>query len=470
MPDATRPNVLFILADDQRFDTLGALGRCPVQTPNLDRLMQRGTTFTHAHVMGGSSGAVCMPSRAMIHTGRTLYSLDEAGHNIPADHTLLGEHLRAHGYHTWGCGKWHQTADAFQRSFADGDEIFFGGMTDHWNVPAHHYDPSGQYDNHLPMCPTPFQNNEVVQRHCDHIEAGKHSSELFADAAIRFVENASRDKPWFSYVSLLAPHDPRTMPQRFLDMYDPDAIELPENCLPVHPFDNGELSVRDEKLAGFPRTASEVRRHIAEYYAMITHLDHEMGRVVDALESTGQLENTIVVFAGDNGLSVGQHGLMGKQSLYDHSVRVPIIMAGPGVPENQRSHSLCYLLDIFPTLCDLLGLDTPASVEGNSLKPCLDDPSASVRDVLHLAYRHLMRGVSDGKHKLIEYAVEGHRRTQLFDLENDPWETTDLIEDSGHGETVAKLRGEVEKWREELNDQWEPQGGVFWQTYDHPAG
>ncbi|MFW6336954.1 MAG: sulfatase-like hydrolase/transferase, partial [Phycisphaeraceae bacterium] len=264
--------------------------------------------------------------------------------------------------------------------------------------------------------------------------------------------------------------DPRTMPQRFLDMYDPDSIELPENYLPVHPFDNGELSVRDEKLAGLPRTESEVRRHIAEYYAMITHLDHEMGRVFETLEATGQLENTVVVFAGDNGLAVGQHGLMGKQSLYDHSVRVPLIMAGPGVPKNQRSDSLCYLLDIFPTLCDLLGLDTPDSVEGKSLKPCFDDPSATARDLVHLAYRHLMRGVSDGKHKLIEYAVDGHRRTQLFDLEQDPWETKDLIDHPDQGETVTRLRKEVEKWREELNDHWEPQGGVFWQTYDQPAG
>lgn len=470
MAESTRPNVLFILADDQRFDMLGALGRCPVRTPHLDRLMQRGTTFTRAHIMGGSCGAVCMPSRAMIHTGRTLYNLEEAGHTIPADHTLLGEHLRANGYHTWGCGKWHQTTEAFNRSFADGDEIFFGGMTDHWNVPAHHYDPTGKYDNHLPMCPAPMQSNEVNWRHCDHVTAGKHSSELFADAAIRFVNDAPRDRPWFSYVSLMAPHDPRTMPQRFLDMYDPDAIELPENYLPVHPFDNGELSIRDEKLAGFPRTESEVRRHIAEYYAMITHLDEEMGRVFDTLESTGQLENTVIVFAGDNGLAVGQHGLMGKQSLYDHSVRVPLIMAGPGIPENQQSESLCYLLDIFPTLCDLAGMDTPESVEGRSLKPSLDDASTSVRDVVHLGYRHLMRGVSDGRHKLIEYAVDGHRRTQLFDLEQDPWETTDLIDAPDQGETVTRLRNELEKWREELNDHWEPQGGVFWQAYDQPAG
>ena len=470
MADASRPNVLLILADDQRFDMLGGLERFPVQTPNLDRLMQRGTTFTRAHIMGGSSGAVCMPSRAMLHTGRTLYHLDEAGHNIPADHTLLGEHLQANGYHTWGCGKWHQTTEAFNRSFNDGDEIFFGGMSDQWNVPAHRYDPTGKYDNHLPKCPHPAQSNEVRWQHCDHIEAGKHSSELFADAGIRFVESAPRDKPWFSYISLLAPHDPRTMPKRFLDMYDPDKIELPENFLPVHPFDNGELSVRDEKLAGFPRTESEVRRHIAEYYAIITHLDHEMGRVLDKLESTGQLENTVVVFAGDNGLAVGQHGLMGKQSLYEHSVRVPLVMAGPGVPEGQSSDALCYLLDIFPTLCDLAALDTPDSVEGRSLKPCLDDPDASVRDALHLAYRHLMRGATDGNHKLIEYVVEGHRRTQLFDLQADPWEMNDLIDDPGQRDTIDRLRGEVAVWRKELDDHWEPQGGAFWQGYDHPAG
>lgn len=460
-----KPNVLLILTDDQRFDTISALSQSPIATPNFDRLVQRGTAFTRAHIMGGSCGAVCMPSRGMLHTSRTLYHLQDSGRSIPDDHVLLGEHLRAAGYHTWGCGKWHNGPAAFNRSFVDGDEIFFGGMADHWNVPAYHYDPSGRYDTRLPESVDAFSTNELKYRSADHIHAGVHSSEMLADAAVRFLKDAPQE-PWMMYIATLAPHDPRTMPQRFLDMYDPQSLELPANFQPVHPFDNGELAVRDEKLAGFPRSEAEIRRHIAEYYAMITHLDHELGRVFDALDASGQADETLVVLAGDNGLAVGQHGLMGKQSMYEHSVRVPLVMAGPGVPQNQRTDALCYLIDVFPTLCEMLGLETPATVEGRSLVPCLNDASAKVRDVVHLAYRHLMRAVSDGKHKLVEYAVEGHRRTQLFDLTADPWELEDRFGDPAYDSVVEALRREVVRWRDELDDCQPDQGAIFWQGYD----
>ena len=137
-------------------------------------------------------------------------------------------------------------------------------------------------------------------------------------------------------------------------------------------------------LAAFPRDPGEIKRHIAEYYAMISHLDEALGRLLAALEEKGELDNTIIVFSGDNGLAVGQHGLMGKQNLYDHSVRVPLIFAGPGIPQGEQRDALVYLLDIFPTLCDLTGTDIPASVEGHSLKPCIDDPSQEPRDTLYL--------------------------------------------------------------------------------------
>lgn len=198
---------------------------------------------------------------------------------------------------------------------------------------------------------------------------------------------------------------------------------------------------------------------------MISHLDDELGRIFDALDASGQAENTLVVMAADHGLAVGQHGLMGKQSLYDHSVRVPLIMAGPGVPVNQQADGLCYLIDVFPTICDLVGLDVPATVEGTSLAPCLADPSVRVRDVLHLAYRHLMRGVTDGKHKLIEYVVDGHRRTQVFDIEQDPWETTDLARTPGYADTIETLRYELVQWRDRLADREPMQGEVFWNGY-----
>jgi arylsulfatase A-like enzyme len=263
----------------------------------------------------------------------------------------------------------------------------------------------------------------------------------------------------------MAPHDPRTMPHRFLDMYDPQQIDLPPNYLPEHPFDNGEMVVRDEKLAPWPRTPDEIRRHNAEYYAMISHLDHQIGRVLKALEATGRAENTIIVLAGDNGLAIGRHGLMGKQNMYDHSLHVPLIMSGPGIPQNQQSDTFCYLLDIYPTLCDLLGIPTPATVEGRSLLPALRDPGAAVRETLSFAYRGVQRAVQDDRYKLIEYVVEGQRTTQLFDLHADPWETNNLADDPRHAETLSRLRAELARHRDQLDDHQPDQGALFWQNY-----
>lgn len=464
-----RPNILFILADDQRFDTIAALGNPAIHTPNLDKLVSRGTAFTRAHVMGGSSPAICMPSRAMVHTGRTLYRIAGQGQTIADDHTLLGQHLRHAGYHTWGCGKWHNGTAAFNRAFADGDAIYFGGMCDHWNVPAYHYDPSGQYDAQTPRCVHPLSTDALQWSPGDAMVAGKHSSELLADATIDFLRGYQADAPFLAYVSLLAPHDPRTMPERFRAMYDPDAIELPPNFAPAHPFDTGELAIRDELLAGFPRGRAEVRRHIADYYAMITHLDHEMGRVLDAIDASGHADDTIVVFAGDNGLAVGRHGLMGKQNLYDHSVRVPLIFAGPRVPAGERRDGLACLIDIYPTLCDVVGLDTPASVEGRSLAPCFADASHAPRDLMHLAYRGVQRGVTDGRFKLIAYHVNGCRRTQLFDLHDDPHELNDLSNDPAHADTRQRLTHALLRWRDELHDNQEGQGATFWADWPDAA-
>ena len=270
------PNILVLFTDDQRFDTIGALGADEVHTPHLDRLVERGTAFTHAHIPGGTTGAICMPSRAMLHSGRDLFHIEGTGEEIPAGHVLLGEHLAGHGYRTWGTGKWHNGAASFNRSFQDGAEIFLGGMEDHWNVPAFRYDPTGRYAGTLPQVPEWLSSNEVRVRRGDGIRAGVHSSRLFCDAAIEQLRQTDPATPFFMYVSFMAPHDPRTMPAEYLRRYDPQRLTLPPNFLPRHPFDNGALDIRDELLAGHPREEAEVRRHIAEYYAMITHLDAEI--------------------------------------------------------------------------------------------------------------------------------------------------------------------------------------------------
>ncbi len=456
---SNRPNVLLFFTDDQRFDTIHALGNPQIQTPNLDKLVARGTVFTHAHIPGGTSAAVCMPSRAMLHTGRTLFHLEGEGQEIPEDHITLGECFQNAGYTTYGIGKWHNGRKGFARSFSDGDEIFFPGMGDHWNVTAYHYDPSGKYDEKIPFVKDPLASNKVEYRECDHITAGKHSTDLFCDASIEFLKTQDGSSPFFLYTSLMAPHDPRTMPSEFLKLYDPSSIDLPDNFLKKHPIDTGALNIRDELLANFPRDPLEIKKHIAEYYAMISHLDDAFGKIINTLERKGLLDNTIVVFAGDNGLAIGQHGLMGKQNLYDHSVRVPLIFAGPGIPPGKKVNSLSYLLDIFPTLCDLTKTSKPTSIEGQSLVPCFETEKTMTRESLYLAYGNSIRGVTDSEYKLIEYACGS---SQLFHLAQDPLEKNDLSKDSSSEALLKQMRTKLVQLANNWEDAKHPMGDDFW--------
>jgi len=462
------PNILFFFTDDQRFNTIGALGNKNIITPNMDSLVSNGTTFTNAYIMGSMSGAVCVPSRAMLMSGRTLFHLEGIGEVIPAEHVTLPEVLQKAGYTTFQTGKWHQDSKTFNRCFSGADKIFFGGMSNHYNVPVRDFDPTGEYPE------------EKIYR-----AGGKHSSELFSDAAIRFLRNYKDDKPFFIYIAYTAPHDPRHMPKKYLDMYEPEKIVLPKSFMPVHPFDNGEMKTRDEKLAAWPRTPEEVRKHKGAYYAMITHLDAQIGRVLAALKRAGYAENTIIVFAGDNGLAVGRHGLMGKQNLYEHSVHVPLIISRPGIPKGQKRDAFCYLLDIYPTVCELTGLSIPSSVEGQSLASVIRDGKQKVRDTLFFAYKDIQRGVRDERYKLIEYAVKAvsnsqkndmkpkeeipdevkaKRTTQLFDLQSDPWEVNNIAESPNHVEDLKRLRREMLRWKEELDDS-----SVFWQGWEGPV-
>ncbi len=216
-------------------------------------------------------------------------------------------------------------------------------------------------------------------------------------------------------------------------------------------------------LEAFPREPGKVKEHIAEYYAMITHLDAGLGRMLDWLEETGQRENTLIVFAGDNGLAVGRHGLMGKQNLYDHSVRVPLIFAGPGFPAGERRDDFCYLSDIFPRLCDASEIDTPPTVTGRSLFPFYRRSNSVKRDALYLAYCDTIRGLRTDRFKLIEYATEANGRApQLFDLKEDPDETRNLAGTEAGGEILADLRKRMVTLRDAEGDLNHRHGQAFW--------
>ena len=427
---ATRPNILILFADDQRADTIGAHGNPHLKTPVIDGLVRAGVSFRRNYVMGGNSGAVCVPSRAMLMTGKTWFAINT---QTLAGEKLMPELFGEQGYTTFGTGKWHNGQPSWLRAFQHGEAIMFGGMSDHEKVPIRDLGADGKL--------TEVRTGE------------KFSTELFADAAIKFLDQhdpAGGAKPFFCYVAFTAPHDPRQPPPGFPANYA-QRPPLPEDFLPQLPFDNGAMNGgRDENLGAWPRTEAMIRDQLAEYYAMVEHLDAQIGRILATLKARGLADNTIVIYAADNGLALGSHGLLGKQNVFEHSMRTPLIIGGPGIPRGRSSQAFTYLLDIFPTLCELTGIAPPAGVFGESLRPLWDGTQTSLRDTVFLPYIQLQRAVRDDRWKLICYPKLGY--SQLFDLQADPHETRSVFEDPAHAAHVTRLFAQMQAWQKEVGD------------------
>lgn len=434
-------NILVIYSDDHSYHALGAAGNKEISTPNLDKLAKSGLMFTQAHVMGGHQGAVCIPSRAMLLTGRYVNRLPGDGNTIPDSLVSLPEVLRKMGYNTYHTGKWHSDKASHGRMFSTGGDIFFGGM---------HFPKFGGQEH-----PTvyPFDSTGVYNENRLRV-SDIYSTTLYADNAIRFLSSSiARANPFFCYVAFTSPHDPRTPPGKYAGMYDPKKIKLPANFLVKHPFDNGDLNVRDEQLLPLPRDPEDIKKEIALYYGMVSEMDAQVGRILETLEKSGLKENTLIVFAGDNGLAVGQHGLLGKQNLYEHSIRTPMIMSGPGIPVNKKTEGFTYLSDITPTIIDYLGINRPASVEGRSLLPVIKDPSKKVRSSIYNVYGHWSRSIkSEDGFKMIVYNVDNIQTTQLFNLKKDPLEITDLSKNPAYTEKILQMRNLLKEQMEAAFD------------------
>ena len=425
-------NVLLLVSDDQRVDSIGALSGGECLTPNLDRLVEEGFALPNTYCMGAMTGAVCGPSRAMLMSGRQLFSFDKAHPSPGANFPSLPATLRAQGYETFATGKWHNGKAWFQAGFERGDSIFFGGMGSHTELSVHAYDPTGAY----------------AGKNARRLEA--FSSTEFANAAIAFLRDRDEQRPFFAYVAFTAPHDPRTPPADVRARYDAQELTLPGNFAPQHPFDNGELRVRDERLAPWPRTPEVVREHLADYYGMVSQLDDQVGRILAVLEELELTEETLVVFTSDHGLAVGSHGLLGKQNLYEHSMAAPLVFRGPGI-EPGRSEALAYLLDVPATILDWVGAPGLEGSAGQSLGPLLRGESSEARGEIFTAYRRHQRALRDERYKLIRYPVV--HRTQLFDLAKDPLELDDLSQEAEHAPRLAAMLARMEELQDELGDE-----------------
>ena len=455
-----QPNFLFLFADDQSYNTINNLGNEVMKTPNLDRLVNNGITFTYCFNQGSWSGAVCVASRAMLITGKYIY---HARRDVDTAQ-LWGETFFNAGYKTFMTGKWHNKNHTVLKSFNEARSIGLGmyetkgGMQGPgYNRPTPENNSWIPYDTSLLGHWSPRVKDIIYtaegKKIGDTYVVNKHTSQLYADNAIEFLENhaAQSNKPFFMYVAFNAPHDPRQSPREFVDMYPSEQIELPENYLPEHPFDQGErYTLRDERLGPFPRTPEAVKVHIQEYYAIISHMDYQIGRILDALEKSGMADNTYIIFSADHGLAVGQHGLLGKQNQYDHSIRMPLIICGPGIEEKVKSKALVYLHNMFATTCELAGIPTPGTVEFKSLVPLITGKEKEGYETIYGSYRSFQRMVRTKDYKLIIYPVAGE--TQLFNIKNDPWETNNLAGKPEYQEKVGELFEKLQVLQKEVGD------------------
>jgi len=436
---ARLPNILLLIADDQRPDTIRALGNSHIQTPHLDELVRRGTVFTRATC----AHPLCYPSRAELLTGCTgfrsgTYSELKLNEGVP----LLPRLLKAAGYRTWYVGKWHTAGRPSTVGYDECDGLYAGGRVGEEPYVDFRGRPATGYRGWQ------FQTDAGQRFPEKGTGLTPNISAEFADAAIRLISQKS-EQPFFVHVNFTAPHDPRIWPPGYEKTYDAAKLPLPANFRGEHPFDHGNARGRDEVLLPFPRTEGDLRQELACYYAVISHLDAQLGRILKALDETGQRASTLIVFTADHGLAIGSHGLVGKQNMYEHTINVPFVIAGPGIPAGEKRAAQCYLRDLFPTFCDLAGLATPP-MDGRSLAPVLRGEKAEVHPFIVGYFQDSQRMIREGDWKLAWYPKID--RWQLFNVGSDPHELRDLIADLAQRDRVADLRTKLLAWLREQGD------------------
>jgi arylsulfatase A-like enzyme len=447
-----QPNILFLFADDQTFTALHAFGNNEIHTPNLDRLTARSVRFTHAYNMGSWSGAVCIPSRMMLNTGRFLWSCK----NAPAEQfpkgMLWSQRLKTSGYKTYMTGKWHVYYDEDLKKEVEPADVFDVVGTLRPGMP--NQTPEG-YNR-------PQDKNDKTWLPWDksrggYWKGGKHWSEVLGDETIDFLDQASKEgKPFFIYSAFNSPHDPRQSPREFVEMYPVESISTPENFLPEYPFKDEigcPKTLRDEALAPFPRSEYAVKVNRQEYYAIITHMDKQIGRILDRIQESGQEDNTYIFFTADHGLACGQHGLLGKQNMYDHSVRVPFLVSGPGIEGGTQCSVPIYLQDIMPTTLEIAGAEREG-VDFKNLMPLIKREYKGEKEkhykAIYGAYKNLQRMITKDGFKLLHYPeAEVYR---LFNLNKDPYEMNDLAERTEYAPKLKELKTALLELQKEMSD------------------
>jgi len=446
----TRPNVLFIAIDDQN-DWIGHLGGHPLaQTPNLDRLAARGTTFLNAHVQS----PLCNPSRTSLMLGLRptttgIYGLAPWFRDLPdlKDRVTIVQHFAEHGYRTLGAGKiFHGGTGPRTKPPAGANEPGQEEKASAHTVEFQHHGPSPGIGRRLDkklIPPTPMGNHPSmdwgVYPHPE-TDLGDHQ---VADWAIKQLNAATGDEPFFIAAGFFLPHVPSYATQKWFDLYPDDDRVLPK-LLDGDRGDTPRFSwylhwELPEPRLKWLKENNQWRNLVRSYLACTSFVDAQIGRLITALEEAGLADNTIVVVWSDHGYHLGEKNITGKNTLWERSTRVPLIFAGPGVKGGQRCSSPAELLDIYPTLLEMCGLAPRSDLEGLSLVPQLKNAAAPRERPAITSHNQGNHGIRSERWRYIRYA-DGSE--ELYDMQNDPDEWTNLAGKSEHAAVIA----EHKKW------------------------
>jgi arylsulfatase A-like enzyme len=431
-----RANVVILISDDQMLHALGCAGNPVIKTPHLDRLAGDGVLFTRCF----SPNPICTPSRACILTGQDSWTNGCVffGEPIRESSPRWPRLLAQAGYETFFTGKWHNDGQPSTRGFTCGAEIFVGGMFDHGRLPVIQY---GQPKKARKPAP-------------------KYSSELFVDAAIGFLNRRDAGRPFAIYLAFTVPHDPWIPPGEYATMYAPEEMPVPANFMPRPPFRMHASfpTLRDQRQLPFPRTKADVRRALSQYYGMITHMDAQIGRLLDVLDQRQLADDTLVIFVSDQGYSLGSHGFVGKQTMYDEGLITPLILRDPRLRRGPATcDALVSLVDLFPTICEAAGVEVPETVEGQSLLGLYQGKVDKIRDHVFASFHsptsHFMstRCIRTERHKLVQHLLTGE--VELFDLATDPLELKSLAGQPDHASLQEQLTEKLMAWRRQVPEK-----------------